>query len=1013
MGLTPHDSSPSLDAQRRLDEACARFEAQWKAGPPPVMDDFLGAVPVDERRALLRELLALDEFYRRRSGESPRGESYAERHPAHVETIHEFFADGSGRAPLPRIPGFVIERELGRGGMGVVYLAVQEQPRRQVVLKMIRDGALAHPAAVKRFQVEAHAIARLCHPNIVQVHAVGDHEGRPYMVLEYVAGGSLDRQLDGQPIPPVKATALIEQLADAVHYAHQQGVIHRDLKPANILAASGEWRASLGDRSTNGPTAHLSPFASDFKITDFGLAKLLEDGLGPLTMTGETVGTPSYMAPEQARGDSPAVGPATDVYALGALLYHLLTGKPPFVGINAVTTLEMVNKQEPTPPRLVQSAVSRDLNTIVLKCLEKSPQQRYPSALALAEDLRRLRAGRPIEARAIGRAERLARWCRRNPTAAALIGTLFVGLLAAVLFAFRLDRATRNERLAKEKSDASLLQAQESVRKSLVFLAEDDEMTRKGLFDLRLRVLKAITEQAERIRAQNGDDMLMARELAAAYLHIANLHQQLGQLPDTGRSIDTALRLFQRLAQQEPTDRQVLLGLGGCFRARGLFHRSEYRNHLAQQDFPVAVDYIRKALRNDGSDLRIHQQLADVFLAHADLEQYVKHYADAEAHFRNALAETLECKRLRPKDGRSLIAEANSRLGIAGMLRQRDQPRDAIIATLREAGTALELAQSAGLDDVALRSALAAAYAQLSRQFSQWGLFTEAEASARSGLAVLELLCQEFPAAQKYRYYLALDYFRLGKIHRILARPDDEYAASCRSMELIKGLASGPVNLPTINRTGAMVTVRQHVLTLIRLRKFDEAEAAIVNGRKLAEQIFAPVDLKAPAPHLPPGLSREWAADLALSFHSQLEIDRAFLLDAAGRYSDSLAAWDRALAMHRCYRNEKITGRYLGLASVGEFTAAWRQAKDIDRAKLTKDYLYDLARAHCRCSRGPWNDAERAEILGLAMNCLQMARSQSLGEVPDEAEALRADPVFDPLRGQADFQALLASLPPK
>ena len=308
---------------------------------------------------------------------------------------------------VPAIAGYEILGELGRGGMGVVYRARQVRLNRPCVLKMILGGAHAGAEAAARFLAEAEAVARLQHPNIVQIHHIGEADGLPFFELEYVDGGSLDRRLDGTPWPARRAAELIESLARGVAEAHRLGIVHRDLKPGNILLA-----------------ADGTP-----KITDFGLAKSLAADSG-LTRTDSIMGSPGYMAPEQAEGKTKQVGPLADVYALGAILYELLTGGPPFRGTTALETLDQVKNAEPVPPSRLVPGLPRDVETIALKCLQKEPGKRYDSAAALAEDLRRFLGGEPIVARPVPFWERAWRWCRRHPAPAAL--TAAVVLVAAL-----------------------------------------------------------------------------------------------------------------------------------------------------------------------------------------------------------------------------------------------------------------------------------------------------------------------------------------------------------------------------------------------------------------------------------------------------------------------------------------------------------------------------------------------------------------------------------------------------
>ncbi len=358
----------------------------------------------------------------------------------------------------PDLPGYQIEGVLGRGGMGVVYRARQLALNRPVALKMVLAGAHAAPEDLVRFLGEAEAAARLQHPNIVPVYEVGRCDGRPYFTAELVEGGTLAQRLAGTPQPARQAAELVEVLARAVHYAHGRGVVHRDLKPANVL---------------------LTPDGTP-KVTDFGLAKRLEGGQG-LTQSGAVLGTPSYMAPEQAAGVNRQIGPAVDVYALGAILYECLTGRPPFQAETPWDTVLQVLTVDPVPVRRLQPKAPRDLETIALKCLHKDPRRRYASAEALADDLHRFLEGRPILARPAGAAERAVRWCRRNPVVAGLLGLLAavtVAGFAAVTWqwleadaqreraeaATRAAKATARQEAAARK-DAELARA-EAIRKA-------------------------------------------------------------------------------------------------------------------------------------------------------------------------------------------------------------------------------------------------------------------------------------------------------------------------------------------------------------------------------------------------------------------------------------------------------------------------------------------------------------------------------------------------------------------
>jgi WD40 repeat protein/tetratricopeptide (TPR) repeat protein len=412
--------NPSQFSIRHLERICDRFEKAWQAGQRPRLEDYLGDMPEPQRAMLLRDLLGLELDYRRRASDTLDTEEFRQRFPKHVDVVRALFGEavvdpyptrgeplpGAVSDVWPSVAGYEILDVLGRGGMGVVYQARDVQLKRLVALKMILAGSHAGPQELARFRTEAEAVARLQHPHIVQIYEVGEQEGLPYFSLEYVTGGSLAQQLDGTPRPPRQAAELVETLARAMHAAHQRGIVHRDLKPGNILM-----------------TAEGAP-----KITDFGLAKKL-DGTAHQTASGAIMGTPSYMAPEQAGGKTKELGPAADIYALGAILYELLTGRPPFKAATPLDTVLQVLATEPVAPRQFQPKVPRELETICLKCLEKEPRQRYATADELADDLGRFLRGEPVRARPIGRMERALKWARRHPAMATAYALVVVVLV--------------------------------------------------------------------------------------------------------------------------------------------------------------------------------------------------------------------------------------------------------------------------------------------------------------------------------------------------------------------------------------------------------------------------------------------------------------------------------------------------------------------------------------------------------------------------------------------------------
>jgi WD40 repeat protein/serine/threonine protein kinase len=472
---------------QHLDQVCDRFEAAWKAGQRPRIEDHLDGAPEPARADLVRELIRVEVYYRRVAGEAPQVGDYQERFPA-LEAAWLAEALAATPAPArPAVPGYEVLGELGRGGMGVVYRARQLQLGRVVALKMILADEHSGPEQLARFRREAEAVAQLQHPNIVQIYEVGEHAGRPYFSMEFVDGGSLAAQLGDRPLAPRAVADLAETLARAVHHAHQRGIVHRDLKPANVLLQTTKATKTREKRREKAEDLE-SPHSSDFafassvslvvssvpKVSDFGLAKRL--GTAGQTATGAVLGTPSYMAPEQAEGKR-TVGPAADVYALGAILYECLTGRPPFKATTPLDTLLQVVHEDPVPVRQLQPKIPRDLETICHKCLQKEPAKRYSSAAELAEDLRRFRAGEAIAARPVGVAEQAWRWGKRNPALAALAAVLTVGVVVSAWFAVS---ARREAARADRKAEEADTKAGEAEQQAQVARAAREEAKREA-----------------------------------------------------------------------------------------------------------------------------------------------------------------------------------------------------------------------------------------------------------------------------------------------------------------------------------------------------------------------------------------------------------------------------------------------------------------------------------------------------------------------------------------------------
>jgi tetratricopeptide (TPR) repeat protein len=542
---------------REIDRVCTLFEDAWKSGAAPRVEAYCPSESQRDSAVLLRELLFLELEYRQRNGEWPSADEYAARFPHSAELVaqvwqshalcgavagfdSEDLAGGRGRAregganaPLPAIAGYEVLRWLGRGGMANVYLGRDQQLGRMVALKLL-SAQQPSEQAIERLRAEAHAVARLHHPNIVQIFEIGEHHGQPYLALEFIDGVTLAERIAGTPHPPRDGARLVEILARAIHAAHENGVVHRDLKPANVL---------------------LGHDATVVKVTDFGLVKFLDADPDPRqTQSGIVVGTVSYMAPEQAGGGKSAVGPAADVYALGAILYELITGRPPFKAPTVIETAHLVQSAAPVAPRQLQPQLPRDLETVALKCLEKEPPRRYASALELADDLARFLRGEPVRARPVRALERAWRWSRRNPLVAGLaLATglaLASGAIISTYFAvtatrrasdnLRLSEGNRllaaQERAAREHAQRNEEQARKVLQYLInIFHRADPQQSGRGV-----TIAETLDAAVAHLDSEFADDAAIKGQLAAAigqtYLGLGLTSQAL-ELLERGRAL--------------------------------------------------------------------------------------------------------------------------------------------------------------------------------------------------------------------------------------------------------------------------------------------------------------------------------------------------------------------------------------------------------------------------------------------------------------------------------------------
>jgi eukaryotic-like serine/threonine-protein kinase len=880
----------------------------------------------------------------------------------------------AGPAGLPVVAGYEILAPLGYGGMGLVYQARQVESGRVVALKMILGGAHARPGDLARFRAEAGAVARLAHPHIVQIYEVGEQGGWAHFALEFVPGGSLARQLAGRPQPATPSARLVEAVARAMAYAHERGVVHRDLKPANILL-----------------TADGTP-----KVTDFGLAKRLdlEPGTSPSrgrTRTGDVLGTPSYMAPEQTSGRPEEVGPAADVYALGAILYECLTGRPPFQAATPLDTLLQVRGEDPVPPRRLVPSVPRDLDTICLKCLQKEPRRRYPSAAALAEDLRRFLAGTPVRARPAGAWERTVRWARRRKAVAALAGVSAAAVLSLLALGawhqIRLGgynaelRAERDAadrlreqaqakeaeaRQQKDEAEAHFRNALAAVKQMLVRVSEEDErlaneprmeLVRRNLLEDALRFYQGF------LKERPGDPEVRW-ETASTYLRLGDLRKRLGQQTGAEEAYGAAIALFQGLAAEFPRQPAHRHELAGCHNNLGSLLANTTRQEEAERAFHRARD-IQQALAEEfPASEKYRSALAGTDHNLATLLAITRRLPEAEQALRRALEHRRRLAEEFPQEAlyRRDLARTHHNLGM--VLDLAGHPRKAEPAFRQALDLQRRLVEEFPRDP-SYRQELAGSHNGLANVLDHTERFADAETEYAQALALQQRLADEFPRVPAHRQELAHGHYNLATLLQRVGRPRDAEQAYRRALDLLQRLVDESPGVPALlnelGRTSAS-------LAELLLDQGGPAEARELAERAVRHQQAA---LKL--------LPRQPAYGRALGQHYRI------LAEALVRLGDHAAAAQAAAEMPRPSGPDERVDHF----------AAGVLARCIPLAEQDSTLAVEKREALARA----YGDQ--------AMALLRQGFRRGSGPGLDR---LKVDPNLAPLRPRADFQKLVRDL---
>jgi hypothetical protein len=707
-----------------------------------------------------------------------------------VRAVCDALAPPGESDELGRFGPYGILRVLGSGGMGVVFAARQPRPRRVVALKMILAGPHAGPGRLARFRSEIEIVGRLRHPNIVQVHEAGDHDGRPYFAMEYVEGGSLAEKLAAAPLPAREAAALVEALARAVQFAHEQGVVHRDLKPSNVLLAAC------------GLATDAKPQAALPKIADFGLAKQLQADVGERTESGAILGTPAYMAPEAAAGRPGAAGPAVDVYALGAILYECLSGRPPFKAATPAETLVQVLSAEPVPPSRLQPGVPRDLQTLCLKCLEKEPARRYASALELADDLRRFGAGEPIRARPVSAWRRLAKWARRKPALAGLLSAcgLLLGALVAGALLYQswlraaVRRAEAKEAEARQQRELAAehyRQAHDTLERMFRRLEDGRLAEIPRLQELRRDLLQdALAFYQEILHQADSPDPVVRRDTAVACKRAGDIQHVLGQ----GEAAAANYRRAIALVEGRPAaDRDAALCqtvLAGCHNNLGLLANDARRWDEAEREHRAALGIFERLARERRDDAAAQSGVADSEHDLGAVYQLSDRPADAVPHYTRAITLRAALVHDYPHEERYQAALADDYVDLALLYQQTG--RDEEVAPTSARAEAL-------LRPLADRHAPGERYAlSLAGLYINWGYFLAAHGESAQGLKLHDQAVRLADAALLHEPQDTFCRQRALRAHGARAEVLEflgKFADSVKDWDRVVDLAEGPARI--------------------------------------------------------------------------------------------------------------------------------------------------------------------------------------------------------------------------
>jgi tetratricopeptide (TPR) repeat protein/predicted Ser/Thr protein kinase len=980
--MVPHQSTHT-DRERRLDEAIAEYLEAVDAGRRPPHDEWLARFP-DLAPDLARFFGDQDQVHNLLGSIVTTGA--VDNTPRHDNR------DGTPAVSLRYFGDYELMEEVARGGMGVVYRARQTSLNRIVALKMILAGQLAASADVQRFRSEAEATANLEHPHIVPIYEIGEHEGHHYFTMKFIEGGNLAQHMARFRGHPKTTAHMLAMVARAVHHAHQRGILHRDLKPANILLDE-----------------QLQPH-----LTDFGLARRLQGGPN-LTRTGTALGTPGYMAPEQAYGPSRAVTTAADVYSLGAILYELLCGRPPFRAEHPLETLRHSLEREPERPRAVDPRVSRDLETICLKCLEKEPGRRYQSAAELADDLERVLRGEPVRARRVSLAERLWRWCRRHPLTAALTAALVLSLGAAaslITWQWRLVQANfqqaEEQRASAEKERAraeeGFRQAHKAVNDFCTRVSEGQMRDVPGLQPVRRELLEAALAYYERFLRERGQDPALQAELADIHFRIATITSLLGPKPEALKAYARARSMYEDLLRVDPGSAALRTALAETHARTGILQAETGQPEAALASYLEASRLYAQLLGEQPGNPALQSGAATVFNHLGMLHRWAGRTSEAllcQGRARE-LQESLVHQYPSTADYRANLAVTYYYLaGLKASLGNRTDAR-ALYRLARELQERLVLEHPVNFR---FQQELAATCRQLGGELLLEQDFAEALQTLERGQLLLERLVALEPGMASLKSDLAAHYRQTGHAYR-------------NNGELEQGLAfydkALAVNQELVRLHPEVTDFRNELAK----SHFDRAGVLGKMGQhdKSLESNQAAADLRRDLVKANPG-HLGYRCDLGLTLGNL-----GVALWNLGRREEALAVVRESTKHYRvAFTGAPEVARYRGFLTgsyiqTTQYTTEMGLTDEVIAAALERKKLWpahagelyntaaDVARAAQLRSVHRRSGGNRLADVALAV--LREAVAAGFRDGP----RLQNDPAFAALHGRSDFEEILAAL---